>query len=156
MYEVSHRQSIIKFCRLDLSGDAKQTSHVINTSAPLFLSFSPVSELLFELLYCKRTEMLYELFGAGGRPSTWSPPGKLVEHFSYLLSRLPSSLPPLGYVLLHSSTSPRLLLSLSCLFPSLPLPLLSPSLLLLPLLVVSSPCSPCSSLLPLLGSPCAS
>ena len=65
MHEVSHRQSIIKFCRLDLSGDAKQTSHVRNTSAPLFLSFSPVSELLFELLYCKRTEMLYELFEVG-------------------------------------------------------------------------------------------
>ena len=62
MYEVSHRQNIMKFQSIDLSGDAKQTSHVRNTSAPLFLSFSPVSELLFELLYCKRTEMLYELF----------------------------------------------------------------------------------------------
>ena len=67
MHEVSHRQSIIKLCRLDLSGEAKQAAKVPNTSASLLLSFSPVSELLFELLYCKRTEMLYELFsGARG------------------------------------------------------------------------------------------
>ncbi len=61
MYEVWHRQNIIQFCRLDLSGEAKQAAKSPHTSAPLFLSFSPVSELLFELLYCKRTEMLYEL-----------------------------------------------------------------------------------------------
>ena len=61
MYEVRPRLSIIKIEPIDLSGEAKQAAKVINTSAPLFLDFSPVSELLSELLYCKRTEMLYEL-----------------------------------------------------------------------------------------------
>ena len=58
MHEVSHRQSIIKFQSIDLSGDAKQTSHVIYTSAPLFFGILLVSELLYELLLL---EMLYEL-----------------------------------------------------------------------------------------------
>ena len=61
MYEVSHTPSIVQFQPMDLSGDTKQAVKVLNTAAPLLLSFSPVSELLFELLYCKRTEMLYEL-----------------------------------------------------------------------------------------------
>ena len=58
MYEVSHTPDIVQFQPLDLSGDAKQTSHVIYTSAPLFFHFLLVSELLYELLLL---EMLYEL-----------------------------------------------------------------------------------------------
>ena len=58
MYEVSHTPDIVQFQPLDLSGDAKQTSHVRNTSAPLFFHFLLVSELLYELLLL---EMLYEL-----------------------------------------------------------------------------------------------
>ena len=45
---------------MDLSGDAKQTSHVIYNAAPLFLQLFLVSELLYELLLL---EMLYELNG---------------------------------------------------------------------------------------------
>ena len=60
MYEVSHTPDIVQFQSLDLSGDAKQTSHVPYTSAPLFFHFLLVSELLYELLLL---EMLYELCG---------------------------------------------------------------------------------------------
>ena len=46
-------------------------------------SVFPVSELLFELPI---QEMLYELLEAGGKPSTWLPPGELVEHSSKIES----------------------------------------------------------------------
>ena len=51
MYEVCPRLGIVQFQPIDLSGEAKQTSHDRNTSAPLFLQLSPVSELLYELTY---------------------------------------------------------------------------------------------------------
>ena len=56
--KLSHTPSIIQFQPIGLSGDAKQTFHVIYTSAPLFFHFLLVSELLYELLLL---EMLYEL-----------------------------------------------------------------------------------------------
>ena len=73
MCEVSHTLSIIQFCRLDLSGEAKQAAKVPHNAAPLCFDFSPVSELLFELLYCKRTEMLYELYWKPPGVRTWAP-----------------------------------------------------------------------------------
>ena len=78
MYEVSHTPSIIKFQPIDLSGDTKQTAKVLNTSAPLLLSFSPVSELLYELLHCKHTEMLYELFSSV--PANWLQERSISSH----------------------------------------------------------------------------
>ena len=51
MSEVCPRLGIVKFQPIDLSGEAKQTSHDRNTSAPLLLQLSPVSELLYELTY---------------------------------------------------------------------------------------------------------
>ena len=75
MYEVSHTPNIIQFQPLDLSGEAKQAAKVLNNAAPLCFDFSPVSELLFELLYCKRTEMLYwyELNWKPPWVRTWAP-----------------------------------------------------------------------------------
>ena len=51
MYEVCPRLGIVQFQPIDLSGEAKQTSHDRNTSADLFSQLSPVSELLYELTY---------------------------------------------------------------------------------------------------------
>ena len=73
MYEVSHTPNIVQFQSLDLSGEAKQAANSPHNAAPLCFDFSPVSELLFELLYCKRTEMLYELYWKPPGVRTWAP-----------------------------------------------------------------------------------
>ena len=51
MSEVCPRLGTIKIETIDLSGEAKQTSHDRKTSPDLFSQLSPVSELLYELTY---------------------------------------------------------------------------------------------------------